>query len=91
LDTILHITPRRGLISSNAIAADLNARGVAAANGGQWFPMQVRRIRDRLDLSSTGGCSPGVKKGFDQPGAGVASSRAFNSVQPGRAKCFLGL
>jgi len=30
------------------IATDLNARGIAAANGGQWFPMQIRRVRDRL-------------------------------------------
>jgi hypothetical protein len=40
----------RGLISSNAIAADLNARGIATPNGSQWFPMQVRRVRDRLGL-----------------------------------------
>jgi DNA invertase Pin-like site-specific DNA recombinase len=36
--------------SSNAIAADLNARGIAAPNGGQWFPMQVHRARRRLGL-----------------------------------------
>jgi DNA invertase Pin-like site-specific DNA recombinase len=34
---------------ASAIATVLNARGVAAPNGGQWFPMQVRRVRDRLD------------------------------------------
>jgi len=39
-----------GRTSSSAIATDLNARGVAAPNGGQWFPMQVRRVRDRLGL-----------------------------------------
>jgi DNA invertase Pin-like site-specific DNA recombinase len=37
-----------GRMSSSAIAADLNARGIAAPNGGQWFLMQVRRVRDRL-------------------------------------------
>src|SRR6516225_2527860 len=41
---------KAGRTSSNAIAADLNARGIAAPNGGQWFPMQVRRVRDRLGL-----------------------------------------
>jgi hypothetical protein len=40
----------RGLMSSNSIAADLNARGIATPNGSQWFPMQVRRVRDRLGL-----------------------------------------
>jgi hypothetical protein len=39
-----------GRTSSSAIAADLNAHGIAAPNGGQWFPMQVRRVRDRLGL-----------------------------------------
>ena len=37
-----------GRTSSSAIAADLNARGIAAPNGGKWFPMQVRRVCDRL-------------------------------------------
>jgi len=41
---------KAGRTSSNAIATDLNARGIAAPNGGQWFPMQVRRVRDRLGL-----------------------------------------
>jgi hypothetical protein len=31
-------------------ATDLNARGIAAPNGGRWFPMRVRRVRDRLCL-----------------------------------------
>jgi DNA invertase Pin-like site-specific DNA recombinase len=39
-----------GRTSSSAIAADLNSRGVAAPNGGRWFPMEVRRARDRLSL-----------------------------------------
>jgi hypothetical protein len=39
-----------GRTSSSAIATDLNARGIAAPNGGQWFPMQVRRVRHRLGL-----------------------------------------
>jgi hypothetical protein len=45
-----HITAAidRGLMSSNAIAAYFNARGIVAPDGGQWFPMQVRRVRDRL-------------------------------------------
>jgi hypothetical protein len=37
-----------GRMSSSAITTDLNARRIAAPNGGQWFPMQVRRVRDRL-------------------------------------------
>jgi DNA invertase Pin-like site-specific DNA recombinase len=41
---------KAGRLSSSAIATDLNARGIAAPNGGQWFPMQVRRVRDRLGL-----------------------------------------
>jgi hypothetical protein len=36
-------------ISSSAIAIDLNAR---ASHGGQWFPMQVRRVRDHLGHTS---------------------------------------
>ena len=39
-----------GCTSSSAIATDLNARGIATTNGGQRFPMQVRRVRDRLGL-----------------------------------------
>jgi DNA invertase Pin-like site-specific DNA recombinase len=39
-----------GRTSSSAIATDLNAHGIAAPKGGQWFPMQVRRLRDRLGL-----------------------------------------
>jgi DNA invertase Pin-like site-specific DNA recombinase len=27
-----------------------DARGIVAPNGDQWFPMQVRRVRDRLGL-----------------------------------------
>jgi DNA invertase Pin-like site-specific DNA recombinase len=41
---------KAGRTSSSAIATDLNARGIAAPNGGHWFPMQVRRVRDRLGL-----------------------------------------
>jgi hypothetical protein len=41
---------KAGRTSSSAIAADLNARGIAAPNGGRWFPMEVRRARDRLGL-----------------------------------------
>ena len=41
---------KAGRTSSNAIATDLNARGIAAPNGRQWFPMQVRRVRHRLGL-----------------------------------------
>jgi len=41
---------KAGRTSSSAIAIDLNARGIAAPNGGQWFPMQVRRVRHRLGL-----------------------------------------
>jgi hypothetical protein len=41
---------KAGRTSSNAIAADLNTRGIAAPTGGQWFPMQVHRARRRLGL-----------------------------------------
>jgi hypothetical protein len=37
-----------GRMSSSAITTDLNARRIAAPNGGQRFRMQVRRVRDRL-------------------------------------------
>jgi len=39
-----------GRTSSGAIAADFNARSIAALNAGQWFPMQVSRARRRLGL-----------------------------------------
>ena len=53
-----------GRMSSSAIAADLNARGIAAPNGGQWFLMQVRRVRDRLGpmIERACGVRPGVEK-----------------------------
>jgi len=41
---------RHSVPSSSAIATAFNARCVAAPNGGQWFPTQVRRVRDRLGL-----------------------------------------
>ena len=41
---------KAGRTSSSALAADLNERGIKAPNGGQWFPMQVRRVRHRLGL-----------------------------------------
>jgi hypothetical protein len=41
---------KAGRTSSSAIAIDLNARGIAAPNGGQWFSRQVRRVRHRLGL-----------------------------------------
>jgi len=40
-----------GRALSSAIAADLNARGIAAPNGGPWFTMQVSRARRRLGLT----------------------------------------
>ena len=58
--------------SSGAIAADLNARGIAAPNGGRWFPMQVSRARPRLGITVPAGglffgrehCSPIAAGGF---------------------------
>ena len=41
---------KAGRTSSSAIATDLNRCGILAPNGGQWFPMQVSRVRDRLGL-----------------------------------------
>jgi hypothetical protein len=38
--------------SSSAIAADLNALGIPAPNGGRWFPMQVSRARQRLGITA---------------------------------------
>jgi hypothetical protein len=43
---------KTGRTSRSAIAADLNARGIAAPNGGRWFPMQVSRARRRLGLTA---------------------------------------
>jgi DNA invertase Pin-like site-specific DNA recombinase len=40
--------------SSSAIAADLNARDIAAPNGGRWFPMHVSRARCRLGVCGRG-------------------------------------
>ena len=31
-------------------AAALNRRGIRTVSGGQWFPMQVHRVRQRLGL-----------------------------------------
>jgi DNA invertase Pin-like site-specific DNA recombinase len=39
-------------LSANACAAALNARGITAPNGGQWFAVQVIRFRDRLARES---------------------------------------
>jgi DNA invertase Pin-like site-specific DNA recombinase len=35
-------------LSANACAAELNARGIPAPNGGRWFAVQVIRVRERL-------------------------------------------
>ncbi len=39
-------------LSANACATELNARGITAPNGGQWFAVQVIRFRDRLARGS---------------------------------------
>jgi hypothetical protein len=41
-----------GRTSSSAIATDLNARGIAAPNGGKWILMQVSRARHRLGFTA---------------------------------------
>ena len=46
-----------GRTASGAIAADLNARGIAAPNGGRWFPMQTGRARPRLGITAYAGGS----------------------------------
>jgi hypothetical protein len=56
----LAIADKAGRTSSSAIAADLNARGIAAPNSSRWFSMQVIRARRRFglrppDRPSTGG------------------------------------
>jgi DNA invertase Pin-like site-specific DNA recombinase len=35
-------------MSANGTAAELNARGIPAPNGGRWFAVQVIRVRERL-------------------------------------------
>jgi hypothetical protein len=60
---------KAGRASSSAIVTDLNARGIATPNGGQWFPMQVHRIRDRLGYDRAGGFLPGAR--IFRPGPGV--------------------
>jgi DNA invertase Pin-like site-specific DNA recombinase len=40
-------------LSANGCAAELNARGITAPNGGRWFAVQVIRFRDRLARGST--------------------------------------
>jgi DNA invertase Pin-like site-specific DNA recombinase len=35
-------------LSARQVAATLNARGIKAANGGEWFAAQVIRVRERL-------------------------------------------
>ncbi|MBV8186253.1 MAG: recombinase family protein [Alphaproteobacteria bacterium] len=37
-----------GFVSAKAIARELNARGVPAAQGGRWHPTSVARLLDRL-------------------------------------------
>jgi len=44
-------------LSARACATELNKRGIEAPNGGQWFAMQVVRVRDRVarrDVSGEG-------------------------------------
>jgi hypothetical protein len=38
---------KAGVTSLSGIATALNARGVATANGGRWYPMTVRNILSR--------------------------------------------
>jgi hypothetical protein len=42
----------------------ISTRGIPAPNGGQWFLMQVRRVRDRLGpmIERVCGVRPGVEK-----------------------------
>jgi DNA invertase Pin-like site-specific DNA recombinase len=37
-------------LSHRAAAAELNARGITTAEGGQWHAVQVSRVRDRLTV-----------------------------------------
>jgi transposase len=45
-----HLLIRQQTAVINAIRAHLAEFGIVAPNGGQWFPMQVRRVRYRLGL-----------------------------------------
>jgi hypothetical protein len=39
----------KGLVSSNAIARELNARDTPTAHGGKWYPTSVKRMLQRLE------------------------------------------
>ena len=39
----------KGLVSSNAIAQELNARETPTAHGGKWYPTSVKRMLQRLE------------------------------------------
>jgi len=40
---------KAGLVSGNAIARELNARGIPTAGGSKWHPTTVTRLLERLD------------------------------------------
>src|SRR5215831_16398953 len=60
-----------GRTSSSAIAVYLNAHGIAAPNGGRWFPMQVSRARRRLGITAPATRSPLDPGGFTAAGLSV--------------------
>ena len=39
----------KGLVSSNAIARELNVRDTPTAHGGKWYPTSVKRMLQRLE------------------------------------------
>jgi hypothetical protein len=59
-----------GAISLRAIAAGLNARGIASPNGGQWHANSVRRCRSTLrerELTATGSSRVNTSKVGGRP------------------------
>ena len=45
---VLRQLQRDGITTVRGVAAELNRRGVAAANGGQWHPTSVARLLARV-------------------------------------------
>ena len=66
---------KAGRTSSRAIATDLNARGIAAPNGGQWFRMQIVASAIVSAYGRPGGCFAGRESFSAGPGESPRSAR----------------
>jgi hypothetical protein len=69
-----------GRTSSSAIAADLNAHGIAAPNGGQWFPMQIVSAYD-LPGGRRSGAALALAGWGAAPRARSANFRSFDEAK----------